>query len=431
MFCGRCGSPIEDGSSFCGRCGARVDASGNDEQDQSDPVAGSAAGQDMWAAEGGEPESRRNRGGRRPRHVVAMLLSAAVVLVAAVVGLLAWQNVQRDEAEARAEAEQAAYEEAHQKVTVDIVIVADGWDEKASPVPVHVEGTDLDGNPVSETLCLTPSACTVELMRGTYTFTAIGSPVTSGGGIFEYPSDGITVTIGDGDVSTDPSQNVSSGTGTASGSTSQTSASGATASASMATGDAPTFRLTPIAFDDVTDEQLQTISDWMSQVGIDSTVATGFVDSARNARDTRLAQIAEEQAAAEAAQEEAERQAAIDANPTSANVADRPTITITGTVEKRTSIGEMGWNGAFYLIKLERPISFYGSGSSMSLNLIQVAHSMKSVIDIDKGDTDPSDSEWDERVGKTITVSGKVTLGQTAHYWTDVALIDTSVIRVF
>lgn len=48
----------------------------------------------------------------------------------------------------------------------------------------------------------------------------------------------------------------------------------------------------------------------MPAIGIDSTGATGFVDSARNARDVRLAQIAEEQARQEAEAAAAEQAAA-------------------------------------------------------------------------------------------------------------------------
>lgn len=347
-ICTKCGNTIPDDAKFCPRCG---EPAGKPTQhvvqgevqdvvpgEGSRAVRGTAQrhaqdeGRDAAGASGPEP------GNRRARRMAIVLLVAAVVLAAVVVGILIWQgsNQRRDEA---TEA-QAAYDAAHQKVTVDIGVTAEGWSQDASPVPIHVEGTDLDGNPVSETLCLTPGASTVELSRGTYTLAVIGSPVTSSGGIFEYPSEDLTVTVGEDGVGVsigsaqDVSARVSSGTdSSAAPSASASAAAGSSSRTSMVMNAIPTFQFTPVASEDVTDEQLQAISDWMSSAGIDASTAAGYVDSARSAREAKLAQIAEEQAA----QKAAEKQAALDANPSivhsTANTQDSETVILTGTVK--------------------------------------------------------------------------------------------------
>lgn len=294
-ICTKCGNAIPDDAKFCPRCG---EPAGKPTQhvvqgevqdvvpDEGSRVVRETAqrhaqdeGRDAVGASGPEP------GNRRARRMAIMLLVVVVVLVAVVAGLLIWQgsNQRRDEA---TEA-QTAYDAAHQEVTVDIGVTAEGWGQDASPVPIHVEGTDLDGNPVSETLCLTPDASTVELSRGTYTLTAIGSPVTSSGGIFEYPSEDLTVTVGEDGVgvSIGSTQGVSARVSSAASSASASAAAGSSSSTSMVMNAIPTFQFTPVASEDVTDEQLQAISDWMSSAGIDASTAAGYVDSARSARE--------------------------------------------------------------------------------------------------------------------------------------------------
>lgn len=61
--------------------------------------------------------------------------------------------------------------------------------------------------------------------------------------------------------------------------------------------DKAAFTYTAIAPENVTDSQLQAITDWMSAAGIDSTQATSWVDSARTARSSRQAEIAASQSA--------------------------------------------------------------------------------------------------------------------------------------
>lgn len=189
--------------------------------------------------------SKRNRA-----VLIAIVLAAAIIAVG---GYAVWHS------------------STHKEVGVDVTIAADGWGDGSSPVPFTITDTDLDGKQVSKTVCLNPSDGSIQLQRGTYTIAAAGSPVTSAGGIFTYPSDILNVTV-DKDGAHVGEQSL----------------------------DKATFAYTAIAPENVSDAQLQAITDWMAAAGIDSAKASAWVESARAARSSRQSEVAASQAASQA-----------------------------------------------------------------------------------------------------------------------------------
>lgn len=59
-----------------------------------------------------------------------------------------------------------------------------GWDTSsgASKLPVHVTGTDLDGNDVDEVAYVDSAGDGISLVQGDYTLSVAASPLGSGGG---------------------------------------------------------------------------------------------------------------------------------------------------------------------------------------------------------------------------------------------------------
>lgn len=67
--------------------------------------------------------------------------------------------------------------------------MAEGYDSSTStPIPVQIEGTDLEGNSVStETLVGSNGAEPISLMRGNYTLSVTASPISEDGTMFDIP----------------------------------------------------------------------------------------------------------------------------------------------------------------------------------------------------------------------------------------------------
>ena len=211
VFCPKCGAMLPNDAVFCKECGVRM-------------------GQALT-------NSKRNRA-----VLIAIVLAAAIIAAG---GYAVWHS------------------STHKEVGVDVTIAADGWGDGSSPVPFTITDTDLDGKQVSKTVCLNPSDGSIQLQRGTYTIAAAGSPVTSAGGIFTYPSDILNVTV-DKDGAHVGEQSL----------------------------DKATFAYTAIAPENVSDAQLQAITDWMAAAGIDSAKASAWVESARAARSSRQSEVA-------------------------------------------------------------------------------------------------------------------------------------------
>lgn len=127
---------------------------------------------------------------RRPRTTKAMkdrLIRTSVIIVAvAVIGALCGIYAFKNDVVL-----------AHAAVDVSFSIEAENYNpETDTPVALHIEGRDLDGNNVSQDVCATPKDNVHPYLRGSYTVKAIASPILDDGTMFYVPGDEITFTIG-------------------------------------------------------------------------------------------------------------------------------------------------------------------------------------------------------------------------------------------
>ena len=180
MFCKNCGHELPEGATFCGECGTPVGA------DETQVVENGAAG-------AGSAERSDSRSRSRKPVIIAICVVAAVACAGVVVFLLVRQSQ-----------EKAAYDAAHAPQAVTFSITAPGYDASTdSPIPLHVEGTDLDGNAVSTDVYVASDGTGCELLRGTYSITEKASPLMASGQLYTVVPDPRVVTIDESGVHAD------------------------------------------------------------------------------------------------------------------------------------------------------------------------------------------------------------------------------------
>lgn len=193
MYCPKCGKQLDDNALFCSECGTRVD--GAKPTEETSPSPSKAVAQDKAIppagpdASGSQPEARRQRN----RHILLAVIAAFVVVALVLVGIYLKQ--------------QSDYKKAHAKTDVTFTVVAPGYVSGTdSKIPLHVEGTDLDGKAVSQDAYLSGDGTGLSLMRGTYTVTAVASPLLSNGTIYDTPGAPVAITIDENGLQTPSSQ---------------------------------------------------------------------------------------------------------------------------------------------------------------------------------------------------------------------------------
>ena len=207
MFCPQCGSKQPDDAQFCAQCGASLDTA-QDAGDASEPQVASepaespepeAAPAESDAAASTAPAATSPAPAEKPKRkshrtaIIAGAVAAALVCGGGIGGFVWWQGEQaRIAEEARVEAEQkAAYEAAHQTYPITLEIQCDGLDTSTgTKIPLHVTGTDFEGNAVDELFFTDQNAAGVELMRGDYTFDIPASPIAADGTIYDVSASG-------------------------------------------------------------------------------------------------------------------------------------------------------------------------------------------------------------------------------------------------
>jgi hypothetical protein len=80
---------------------------------------------------------------------------------------------------------------------VTFVVNISNYDKGSSRIPMHITGTDINGDTVDETIFLAHSGVDVELLKGRYHAEVVGSPISSTGVIYEIPTSTINFTLGD------------------------------------------------------------------------------------------------------------------------------------------------------------------------------------------------------------------------------------------
>ena len=151
---------------------------------ESEPAGSTAA--NAPATSTPTPEKPKRKSHRTA--IIAGTIAAALVCGGGVGGVIWWQGEQaRIAEEARIAAEeQAAYEAAHQKYPIQLTIQCEGLDTATGTmIPLHVTGTDFEGNEVDELFFTDQNSTDVELMQGDYVFEVPASPIAADGTIYD------------------------------------------------------------------------------------------------------------------------------------------------------------------------------------------------------------------------------------------------------
>lgn len=227
MYCSKCGARLEDDDAFCTECGARVMRDPAATQplapgqvpsptlDQTQLVLRAAAQAPHTPAvippAPVDPASRR-RDPRPTRHdardskerlVVAAGL-VGVLIVGGVAGYFFGVHLPAQKAPAgqatRAESDAAATTPSPDRSdhAVKISVKAEDWDTDAgaSKLPVHIEGTDVDGNAVSTTAYVDSYGVGILLKQGKYELSVPASPLGAKGELWSPQSSKATITLG-------------------------------------------------------------------------------------------------------------------------------------------------------------------------------------------------------------------------------------------
>lgn len=226
MFCPQCGSKQPDDAQFCAQCGAPLGMAGDANEPQVTPEPATSAEPEtspspapvaeaaVLPATDSDPETKEAKPAesepagstaanapatsaptpekpKRKSHrtaIIAGAIAAALVCGGGVGGVIWWQGEQaRIAEEARIAAEeQAAYEAAHQKYPIQLTIQCEGLDTATGTmIPLHVTGTDFEGNEVDELFFTDQNSTDVELMQGDYVFEVPASPIAADGTIYD------------------------------------------------------------------------------------------------------------------------------------------------------------------------------------------------------------------------------------------------------
>lgn len=157
MYCNNCGAELDGDALFCTQCGAPVDRGG-----QEVSAAEPAPATEETLATGTVPA---------PQTTPASQPAPSTQL-------------------AHAAGEQEAWDTAHSSHALKVCVMSTGWDTSsgASKLPVHVTGTDLDGNDVDEVAYVDSAGDGISLVQGDYTLSVAASPLGSEGGRLGRPA---------------------------------------------------------------------------------------------------------------------------------------------------------------------------------------------------------------------------------------------------
>lgn len=181
MYCGHCGTRIDDDARFCPNCGAPVQqpgaAVGSAPATPPQPVRPTAPSPATGAA-------LSQPGGSR-RFPIPAIVAAVVVLVLILLTLLSLCSTESDDPEPVAAVEDA--------VPVNVSITAPNYNAATdSPIPLHVRGTTERGETVDEVHYVTVQSPSFDVDPGDYQVSLAASPLMDSGDVYDID---VTVNI--------------------------------------------------------------------------------------------------------------------------------------------------------------------------------------------------------------------------------------------
>lgn len=271
------------------------------------------------------PTGENNSGEKSRKKLLIISCILAIVLIFSCIGGLWIFRKQQ--------AENAAWQAAHQYQAVKIDVTgSDYTPEKATFVPIRVQGTDLDKKKVDKRIKFYPKRTKVKLLRGSYTLKVEASPIQNDGRIYNIPKNEFHIKVTppekkDAPASTPESEETS---GAPESSDTQEPSEAPESSDSQENSEAPespdtennseectscsapqlNIPLEPIEPENVTDEQLEQLKKVYGEYGMKDEEITKQVEVVTDARQAKKDEIAMAEAEEQARQEEAARQAA-------------------------------------------------------------------------------------------------------------------------
>ena len=136
-----------------------------------------------------EIERAERRSKKHPFRNALVIALIVVIAGGGAAGYRWWQNTHQDGVHVTGEA-------ARTMVSVKLSVKAPGLDaSKGTKIPIAVSGKDANGNLVDEVLYVDQSGKGIELLPGTYSFTAAASPIAADGTVYRLPKDKLTADV--------------------------------------------------------------------------------------------------------------------------------------------------------------------------------------------------------------------------------------------
>lgn len=227
MFCSKCGARLEDDAAFCTECGARVMRDPAATQPlMPDQAPSPMPGQAQSVSPAAQPTTRmpavippapidpasRRRDPRPTQHDAReskeRLVVAAGLVGVLIVGVVAGYffgvhlparkapATQATQAESDAAATTSSPDRSEHAVKISVKVEDWDTDAGASKLPVHIEGTDVDGNAVSTTAYVDSYGVGILLKQGKYELSVPASPLGAKGELWSPKSSKATITLG-------------------------------------------------------------------------------------------------------------------------------------------------------------------------------------------------------------------------------------------
>ncbi len=252
--------------------------------------------------------------GRKNQKIIAVVIGCVVAAALIACGLVLFLQAEHEK-------------KAHTPLSLSFSFEAPEHDPLiGSGVPIRIEGTDLDGEPVSENAIISEEEDSVMLLRGEYDITVVGSPVSVEGNIYSVPNDPFHLLIEEGRISLngraiDAPQDGSSDYAL------------------------PAISLTSIKPENVTDAEIEAVRAWMKEYDVESDSIDEYVSLIEASRTTALEQVRVEELEAWRTKVSGDFGGTGIGSPGQYSISasvDGDKLIVTGNLQK---IGSMGYSG--------------------------------------------------------------------------------------
>lgn len=203
MFCKVCGATLKNGAAFCTLCGsptsnpmAGMGAMGHTPASPVRYGAPAPAPAPTWGAPAmAMPVAVSTPTPNKGHGALTVLSVITAVLVAAVLGILL---LNPDMLKLKDDTPRVGY--GIDIGSISLSLVAPGLEEGSTRVPLQFKGINRRGRAIDQIVYVDRNTRVIEADKGKYDITVIESPISRGGGIYQVPSQTISMEVGDTNV---------------------------------------------------------------------------------------------------------------------------------------------------------------------------------------------------------------------------------------